>query len=70
MAKHGKLLAWIRPILLPVIITGVRGLLEKRRAAKDTSKGDYSASNRDVLDTLVDVGLAGLTKGRGKGLGR
>ncbi len=70
MAKYGKLLAWVGPIVLPMVITGLRSLIRKRGGARETSEEGDSASSRDVLDTLVDVGVSGLTRGRGKGRGR
>jgi hypothetical protein len=69
MAKYGKLLSLVGAIVLPMVITGIRSLLKKRRGNQETIEEGDSASNRDVLDTLVDVGLSGLTGG-GKGRGK
>ncbi len=70
MAKYGKLLTRVGPIVLPMLIAGVRSLLGKRRGTREAREEGVSESNRDLLDTVVDVGLSSFTRGQGKGRGR
>ena len=67
MAKYGKILAWVGPVALPLLVTGIRGLLKKKN--RPENPGDDRGQQKDMIDTLVDVGLSGLTRGRGRGRG-
>ncbi len=50
MVKYRKLLAWVGPIVLPIVITGIRSFFKKKRGTRKTSEeGDY-APNQDIFN--------------------
>lgn len=70
MAKYDKILRWAGPILVPMVIAGIRSLLKKKKGGQMGNREEYAEPQRDMLDNLVDAGIAGLTRGRGQGRGR
>ena len=69
MAKYGKIVAWVGPIVAPMLAVAIRRLLGKGRNTLKSCQGDSPSSNRDMLDDVVDAGLAGLSRSVGRGMG-
>ena len=63
MSSYKKILGWAGPIVLPLVITGLRQLFRRKKNSGESNAEDGKASGRKVLDTLVDAGLSSVTRG-------
>ena len=69
MGKYKNVLGWVAPMAIPFVVSGIRSLLRKSRNKGDNAEREVEEERveRELLDNVIDAGLAGLTRGRGKG---
>ena len=66
MAKYGKVLAIIGPIVLPMLVAGIRSFFKNRGKSRDQEEDCNNRSSEDIIDQLVDMGISNITKGKSK----
>lgn len=72
MGKYKNVWAWVAPIAIPFVVSGIRSWLKKNK-----NKGEIAGQqvegerdDRELLDCMIETGLSSLTSGGAKGKNR
>ena len=65
MGGYAKLLLRIGPVVLPLVISGIRYLCKRKKNEQELGEHDDDAKHK-MIDTLVDTGLSAMTRGKGR----
>ena len=62
MSKYKKVFRWAGPVILPMVIAGIRYLFRRRKDNHESNQENDVITGHKVLDTIVDLGLSSVTR--------